>query len=653
MTSVTLADGGTDGPGGGADACRKAARGTQCAPPACFDAHTFAAAGVCDGAGHCVAGARIDCGSYLCSGGGCAMPCAAAADCPNGSACIAGSCQVRRVDGQVCAADGDCASGFCSPDRICCDSACAGTCMACAAAATGVADGTCAPVRANLDPRDDCPADPETSCGRTGACDGAGSCALYGAGTQCAAALCDAIGRFVSARSCSAGTCLPAAQDDCGLAICDAMSGCRRVCSGDADCMQGSYCDPHSSTCTSKKTNGAVCSAAHECASTNCVDRVCCDSPCTGLCVSCLAAETGQRADGTCADVVDGTDPENECAVGTDVCGADGFCGQGRCRFAPTNTSCGDSKCVNASDKSSATLTPAARCDGQGACAAATSQPCVGSVLCLSDRECRPGTCSNDADCVAGFYCNAGICTGQRAVGKSCSAADQCTNGFCSDTSQGDAVCCSTSCPLACQACTMASTGVPTGTCAPRLANTTAVCAGNCQVGYGLCSTGLSCQATAWTFDGAPRDSSLPFGWEPDDMSGLHYSEKWNHTPGGSGALEVAAGFTWDATPNVVLCGQDPAKVYPTSIPVGGKTLDAWVLLDGPSTGGTCLFRLISAEGSDELREISFLESTAGVWLEMKDTVPLPDADLVQLGIRCVLSDGWPGKVYIDDVSIQ
>jgi hypothetical protein len=204
----------------------------------------------------------------------------------------------------------------------------------------------------------------------------------------------------------------------------------------------------------------------------------------------------------------------------------------------------------------------------------------------------------------------------------------------------------------------MAGTGLPTGTCAPRLANATNICGGGCSAGYGLCSTGLSCQATSWTFDGTPPDSSLPYGWNPDDMSALGYSEIWNHTPGGRGALVVLAGSPWDATPNVVLCSKDPANIYPTTIPLGGKTLDAWVLLDGPSTGGTCLFRLTTADslgnqGLDELREISFLQSTSGVWLEMKATVPLPDANLVQLGIRCVLDDGWPGKLYIDDVSIR
>ena len=88
---------------------------------------------------------------------------------------------------------------------------------------------------------------------------------------------------------------------------------------------------------------------------------------------------------------------------------------------------------------------------------------------------------------------------------------------------------------------------------------------------------------------------------------------------------------------------------------LGGKALDAWVLLDGPPTGGTCLFRLDVADSnfSMDVREISFLESTPGVWLEMKDVVPLVDADLVVLGIRCVLSDGWPGMLYIDDVSIR
>ena len=648
---------GQDGACNGAGACSMAPAGRLCREATCSsDAHTFESDWTCDGTGICRTGVPTNCGAFPCDRSGCAKPCVDDSGCPNGTTCSNGTCQARRENGQTCAANGDCKSGFCAPEQICCDTACAGACASCAGAATGQPDGTCATVRTGMDPRNDCPEDAPTTCGRNGSCDGAGACDLYGSGTVCAAARCDPGGQFVAARTCSAGACAPAAQEACGLAVCDADRGCRRMCTGDGDCTAQSYCDA-GGACMPQRANGAACTAGHDCLSGNCVDGVCCDNACSGLCVSCRGTETGRQTDGTCADVVDGTDPENECTVGATACGLDGFCGQGRCRFAPATTTCAAAKCVNATGNTSATFTPAAKCDAQGGCTAATSRPCAGSVTCLSSQECRPSTCSADADCLGGFYCAAGTCTAKKVVGGACSAADQCTNGFCGDTSHGDAVCCSTACSLACQGCTKATTGVTDGSCAPRLANATAVCGGACASGYGLCSSGLSCQPIAWTFDGDTMDSdSLPFGWGPDDMSAVYASTKWNHTPGGDGSLEVLSGTPWDAAPGVILCSQDPDVVNPSAINISGKTLDAWILIDGVPTSGGCRFVLTHPDGSfDDFRALSFLPSQAArVWREMKTTIPLTEMPVGKVSIRCTIAiDGWTGGVYIDDVSIR
>src|SRR4029079_15484017 len=100
--------------------------------------------------------------------------------------------------------------------------------------------------------------------------------------------------------------------------------------------------------------HGASGGARQECLSGNCVDRVCCNSPCAGPCASCLAVENGQEADGTCGDVVEGTDPENECAPSPAAWGLDGCCGHGRCRFATANATCTGARCVNAPGNTSA-----------------------------------------------------------------------------------------------------------------------------------------------------------------------------------------------------------------------------------------------------------------------------------------------------------
>ena len=65
----------------------------------------------------------------------------------------AGACKL--VNGQACAAQFDCVSGFCV-DGVCCENACIGNCRACSALQTGVADGVCDFIPAGDDPEDEC-----------------------------------------------------------------------------------------------------------------------------------------------------------------------------------------------------------------------------------------------------------------------------------------------------------------------------------------------------------------------------------------------------------------------------------------------------------------------------------------------------------------
>jgi MYXO-CTERM domain-containing protein len=68
-------------------------------------------------------------------------------------------------------------------------------------------------------------------------------------------------------------------------------------------------------------TEGSACTTADDCASNACVDGVCCDSTCDGLCESCGTV----GALGICAQRTAGTDPEDECA-GEDRCDGMGGC---------------------------------------------------------------------------------------------------------------------------------------------------------------------------------------------------------------------------------------------------------------------------------------------------------------------------------------
>jgi alpha-tubulin suppressor-like RCC1 family protein len=148
----------------------------------------------------------------ICSGGQCCSnackasgaACEVDVDCHPTLYCSShGFCVTRKAQGRACEpgagadcrADGCrvCATGPCV-DGFCCEAACSGGCSACARAFTGVANGTCAPVRAGTDPRDACALAPgfPASCGADGQCDGAGACRVSApAGTTCSPATCD------------------------------------------------------------------------------------------------------------------------------------------------------------------------------------------------------------------------------------------------------------------------------------------------------------------------------------------------------------------------------------------------------------------------------------------------------------------------------
>jgi hypothetical protein len=105
-------------------------------------------------------------------------------------------------------------------------------------------------------------------------------------------------------------------------------------CEKDADCA-GAYCILEPPGCTTKKcgpkrAQGASCcsdpdASLHGCASSHCVDGVCCDGACTDLCASCKGASTDSGQDGVCSPVKKSTDPDDDCGAG--LCLAQGSCG--------------------------------------------------------------------------------------------------------------------------------------------------------------------------------------------------------------------------------------------------------------------------------------------------------------------------------------
>ena len=88
--------------------------------------------------------------------------------------------------GDSCTAGTDCATGYCV-DSVCCDTQCQGTCYTCAAASSL---GTCTAVAAGSDPRNDCPTEAMSTCGKDGTCNGAGACTQQPTSLQCVAPSC-------------------------------------------------------------------------------------------------------------------------------------------------------------------------------------------------------------------------------------------------------------------------------------------------------------------------------------------------------------------------------------------------------------------------------------------------------------------------------
>jgi hypothetical protein len=139
--------------------------------------------------------------------------------------------------GQACTTGATCASGTCV-HGVCCNTDCRQRCWSCTLAPSL---GTCAPVPSEQDPHDDCPAEAPSTCGRSGACDGAGACTLHAAGTQCRPQTC-AAGVETAANLCDgAGKCNAGAVRACPMIECMADT-CAVGCQSSAVCGTGRQC---------------------------------------------------------------------------------------------------------------------------------------------------------------------------------------------------------------------------------------------------------------------------------------------------------------------------------------------------------------------------------------------------------------------------
>jgi FG-GAP repeat len=172
------------------------------------------------------------------------------------------------------------------------------------------------------------------------------------------------------------------------------------------------------------QADGAACEMATDCQSGYCVDRVCCDSPCSG-CYSCRAADKGVGDDGECGPVLAGRRTSSTTCEESPAasCGQTGVCdGAGRCAFHPSGTPCEAASCADSS-----TLRAARACDGRGACAAAQTKTC-GHLSCIG-ASCEP--CTRDLNCGDDEICGNDGCEAKRELLSPCTQGRECLSGFC------------------------------------------------------------------------------------------------------------------------------------------------------------------------------------------------------------------------------
>jgi hypothetical protein len=169
----------------------------------------------------------------------------------------------------------------------------------------------------------------------------------------------------------------------------------------------------------------APCSLGGECRSGHCVDGVCCDTACDGLCESCIAGGAG-----TCTPLPEGSASGGDCAADpVSTCGKDGSCdGHGQCRLYLKGTSCGggfacsglgavcphscdgdescdtDSRC----DVASHSCIPAFRCDGDHhvVLPGGTQVKDCSPFRCRTAEQDCASRCVSSVECVDGFRCD-------------------------------------------------------------------------------------------------------------------------------------------------------------------------------------------------------------------------------------------------------
>lgn len=190
---------------------------------------------------------------------------------------------------------------------------------------------------------------------------------------------------------------------DCGSGSCSNGTKVCQACANNGDCDAANYCDTAvmpDHICKAKEVQGTPCPLNDDgqCATGNCVEGVCCNSACNGVCESCLAANTPQP-DGTCADIDAGQDPDMECSAGGNGCRTGNCDGAGACGFKAAGSTCGSGPMCVAGSPSTAVNPQDVCAGGSDTCNAGSNMTCNAGFTC-TNNACNT-TCSSDTHCVS------------------------------------------------------------------------------------------------------------------------------------------------------------------------------------------------------------------------------------------------------------
>lgn len=148
---------------------------------------------------------------------------------------------------------------------------------------------------------------------------------------------------------------------------------------------------------------GQGCAIGRQCASGSCVDGVCCDTACEGVCRTCALP----GAEGTCSFAAPGTDPHLDCGAGgpcDDVCSGEGACAD------RVGEVCVEASCTD--DRTAAVL-PALCSVSGGECPLAVVEcaPYRCGVTGSPPAAACLSACASIDDCAPGLACDPeGVC---------------------------------------------------------------------------------------------------------------------------------------------------------------------------------------------------------------------------------------------------